>query len=218
MTFGGDDMEYLLATANMNQTEVSSVNVLEHVDQVLTIANSLLALVVIIIGWSWLKPLKEKQSSASFTFWAQLRIRLIKIRSHLKVNNKCLYYLYSQKARESWSSILAPDPNELNSLKITVDETLTFLQSADDQMPPYFGWTDDYTKLLYYLTDIMVFDICNPNAKFKFTTPVEYSDLLDLQDSICTLIESMCANIVSKQKSIENKLTIAWYKRIRKQQ
>lgn len=217
MTFGGDNMEYLLA-AHMNQTEVSSVNMLEYVDQVLTIANSLFALMVIIIGWSWLKPLKEKQSGASFTFWAQLRIRLIKIQSHLKENSNCLYYLYNQKARESWSSILAPDPKEFNSLKITVDETLTFLQGAEDQMPPYSGWTDDYTKLLYYLTDIIVFDICNSKEKFKFTTPVEYSNLLSLQNSICDLIESMCGNIVSKQKSIENKLTIAWYKRIREKQ
>lgn len=207
-------MEYLIETANINQTEVNNVSILENMDQVLTLANSLLALVVIIIGMSWIMPLKEKQNAASFTFWSQLLVRLIRIKSHLMSDSKCLYYLYSPEARSSWSGVLAPNPSEFSSLKEMVAETLSFLQGADDQMPPYSGWTDDYKKLLDFFTDIIIYDICNSGTKFKYTTSVEYGSLINLVNSICDLIELICNNIVDKQKYIERKLTIPWYKRI----
>lgn len=212
-------MEYLATLTNINQTNadnVNNVNLLEQMDQVLKISNSLLALVVIIIGLNWIKPLKEKQSAASFTFWSQLRIRLIRIRGYIKSNDQCLYYLYGPKARNNWDAILAPSPMEFRSLKDAVEEILTFLQSAEDQIPPYLGWTDNYTNLLDYLTDIVIFDICDSGGKFKFTNPVGYSHLLALQESICTLIDSMCKEIVNKQEDIEKKLTIPWYKRFKK--
>lgn len=203
---------------NINQTtanNVNNANLLDQMDQILKITNSLLALVVIIIGLSWLKPLKEKQSEASFTFWSQLRIRLFRICGHIKSNDQCLYYLYAPEARSDWDAILAPDPDKFRSLKDTVEEALTFLQNAKDQIPPYSGWTDDYTELLGHLTDIIVYDICNSIEKFKFKDPVEYSNLSRTQESICILIDSMCKKIVSKQENIEKKLTIAWYKRIK---
>ncbi len=219
MKFREENMEYLVTLMNINQTNadnVNKVNLLKQMDQVLKISNSLLALVVIIIGLRWIKPLKEKQSAASFTFWSQLRIRLIKIRGYLKSNDQCLYYLYSPGVRNKWDAILAPSPMEFTSLKDAVEETLIFLQSAEDQIPPYPGWTDNYTNLLYYLTDIVIFDICDSSGKFKFTNSVDYSHLSNLQELICNLIDSMCTEIVNKQEDIEKKLTLPWYKRFKK--
>lgn len=207
-------MEYLAAAMSISQAETGSVGVLEYIEQGLSLSNSLFALVVIIIGLSWLKPLKEKQSAASFTFWSQLRVRLIKVHSHLMANDNCLYYLYDPKVCRGWEGVLAPEPEDFRPLRKVIEETLDFLQKEDDQMPPYHGWTNEYTELLEYLTDIVAYDICDSKAKFKYTDTVEYCSLLQLRDMLCNLIESICEEIKSKQLSIENKLTIAWYKRI----
>lgn len=207
-------MEYLIVVKNISQAESGGAGILEYIEKGLSLSNSLLALVVIIIGLSWLKPLKEKQSAASFTFWSQLRIRLIKVRGHLMADEKCLYYLYDPKVSGEWESTLAPEPEDFRPLRDVIEETLNFLQGADDQMPPYSGWTNNYTELLEYFTDIVAFDICNSKAKFKYTTKADYCDLTQLRDKICNLIESICTKIESKQLSIENKLTVAFPKRI----
>lgn len=207
-------MEYLVTVENISQTEAISTDIMGFIERGLSLTNSIFALVVIVIGLSCIKPLKEKQTAASFTFWSQLRIRLIKIHSHLTANDMCLYYLYDPAVSKMWDGVLAPKPETFCSIKDAVNETLNFLQGADDQMPPYPGWTKEYTKLLKYLTDIIAFDICESTAKFKYKEMVEYSHLSKLRDEICKLIESICTKIESKQLSIENRLTIVWYKRI----
>lgn len=207
-------MTYWAIAGNISQAEASCESILEYIEQGLAFANSFFPLVVIIIGLSWLKPLKEKQRAASFTFWSQLRVRLIKIHSHLRANDMCLYYLYDPSVCRQWDGVLAPEPEIFRSLRDAVDETLDFLQGADDQMPPYSGWTSEYTRLLEYFTDIIAFDICESSAKFKYKEKAEYSDLSKLQNKLCELIESICAKIESKQLFIERKLTIVWYKRI----
>lgn len=207
-------MEYLVVVKNISQAEANGSGIWEYIDKGLSLSNSLFALVVIIIGLSWLKPLKEKQSAASFTFWSQLRIRLIKVQSHLMAEDNCLYYLYDPEVSKGWKDTLAPNPESFRFLRNVIEETLNFLQGADDQMPPYPGWTNDYTNLLEYFTDIIAYDICDSKAKFKYTNPVEYSDLTESRNNICRLIESICTQIKSKQLSIEKKLTIAWHKRV----
>lgn len=217
MSFAKNDggvMEYLVAVKNICQTEASGADILESIEQGLSFAHSLFALVVIVIGLSWLKPLKEKESAASFTFWSQLRIRLIKIHSHLMANDMCLYYLYDPLVSRQWDGVLAPKSETFRSLRDAVDETLIFLQGAKDQMPAYPGWTKEYTELLEYLTDIVAYDICESTAKFKYKEMVEFSNLSVLRSNICNLIESICMKIEARQLSIENKLTVAWYKRI----
>lgn len=207
-------MTYLAEIMNNINQAAANKSMLAQFDQFLTIANSLLALVVIIIGLNWLKPLKEKQNAASFTFWSQMYIRLIRINSYLKSNNKCFFYWYSPSARAEWQAILAPNPEEISQLRIMVEETLTFLQEANDQMPPYNGWTNDYAKLLGYFADMVVYDICLSDAKFKFNEKTNYNDYLKLHNSICALIDLMCGKVESKQKTIEYRLTVAWYKRL----
>lgn len=207
-------MVYLTVAENISQAGASDVNILEYIEKGVSLSSSFFAVVVIIIGLSWLKPLKEKQNAASFTFWSQLRVRLIKVRSYLMANDKCLYYLFDPKVCREWDGVLAPDPEDFRSLKGAVEETINFLQGADDQMPPYLGWTNEYTELLEYLTDIVAFDICDPKAKFRYTDTVEYRYLSGSRDKLSKLIESICTKIKVKQLFIENKLTIAWYKRI----
>lgn len=206
-------MVYFIKVMNNINQAGENVNVLENIGQFFTVANSLLAVVVIIIGLNWLKPLKEKQKAASFTFWSQIYIRLVKISSYIKSNPNCLFYWYSSTARAEWHGILAPALNEFLPLKTMVEETLSFLQKAEDQMPAYYGWTNDYSNLLNNFTDIIVYDICL-NTKFKFQEVVSYSDYLERHKSIYSLIDLMCEKIKTKQISIEYKITVIWYKRI----
>lgn len=207
-------MEYLVTILNIIQAEANRVSFFDYTENVLTLANEVIALVVIIIGLSWITPLKEKQHAASFSFWSQVRIRLIRISGYLKSDDKLLFYLYSSGARIEWNGKLGPNPDDCKPLKDAVEETLSFLQDADDQMPPYAGWTDDYTELLNSLTDIIVFDICDSESKYKYLTPVDYSELSELSKTKYLHLDAICEKIENKQKEIEKKLTVAWYKRI----
>ena len=209
----GNMVYFIKVMNNINQTG-NNVDVLENIGQLFTIANSLLAVVVIIIGLNWLKPLKEKQKAASFTFWSHLYIRLVKISSYIKSSPNCLYYWYSPTVRNGWHGILAPAQDESDQLKTMVEETLSFLEKAEDQMPAYCGWTDDYTNLLHNFTDIIVYDICLSNAKFKFQEAISYSVYLERHKSIYDSIDLMCEKIKAKQVSIEYKITVIWYKRL----
>ena len=208
-------MEYIvLVTNTISQRNWSSI--FENIDQILNPISSLFSLVVIVIGLSWIKPLKEKQCAASFTFWSQLHVRLVRIEQYLLSyeNELCFLYMYSPTATSSITSTLSPDPENYIPLFDVAEETLKFLKKANDQMPPYAGWTSDYNQLLNYLTDIIVFDIRNSNAHFKSCKSISFNDCQRPQKEMYNLISKMNAEIVSKQISIEQSITVVWYKRL----
>ena len=157
------------------------------------------------LGIGCIKPLKEKTWSATFTFWSQLSVRLMLIRRWLELDTGVLDNLYSPNAKQGWSS-LTPSAERINQFLKIVQSTLDYIQNADDQMPAYHGWSEDYSNLIGYLEDMIVYDISNSITYFKFSTAVTDQQRRQFCQDLCALIDKICSNIKKKQQEIEDKI------------
>lgn len=158
--------------------------------------------VVLISGIRYLKPLKEKTVSSTFNFWAQLKIYLSQIVLYIDSDVGVLDNLYSEESRKDWD-ILSPADLRVKEFKNIVESTIHFLKSSPDQMPAYKGWSDDYSELIQFLNDIIVFDICDKSQYFKFSEKKSVKERNEFGENICRLINKVCEGIVKKQNKVE---------------
>ena len=90
-------------------------------------------------GLCYLKTYKEKRATATFTFWVQLRVRMIEIKSWLESDYSLINCLYDKNIRSTWESESGTEDDRIDLFKKLVQETLDFIKSASDQMPAYLG-------------------------------------------------------------------------------
>ncbi len=157
-------------------------------------------------GLSYLKSYKEKRDAATFTFWLQLRVRMMEIKSWLESEYSLVNCLYDQDIRSTWEGESGSDNKRIEIFKKLVQETLEFIKSSSDQIPAYIGWTDDYNKFIAFLTDVILFDISNGDNYFKFVGSCSIIERNKYIEEICTTIDRICNKIVLKQQDIENDL------------
>lgn len=157
-------------------------------------------------GLRYLKTYKEKRDAATFTFWVQLRVRMMEIKSWLESEYSLVNCLYDKNIRSTWEGESGADDKRIEIFKELVQETLEFIKSSSDQIPAYTGWTDDYNKFIAFLTDVILFDISNGDNYFKFEENCSINERNKYIEEICTTIERICERIVLKQQNIENDL------------
>lgn len=177
--------------------------IVDQLNDLSTIFLSIVTGVSIIRGIGYLKSYKDRKNAATFTFWSQLRMRLIKLFNWLDNDHSLLDNLYPEDLRNSWESNLQAEAERVAEFKKGVQETIQYIESTSDQMPVYIGWTEDYNKLIEFLYDIIQYDICNPNKYFKFKENKSLRDREQYCVFMCELIKKMCAQIEQKQKDIE---------------
>lgn len=157
---------------------------------------------VLISGLRYLKPIKEKTISSTFNFWAQLKVYLNQISIYIRSNTGVLNNLYSEQVRKSWDK-LSPADLRVHEFKNVVTATIEFLKNSPDQMPVYPGWSDDYNRLIQYLNEMIIFDICNQSDYFLFDNNETIDDREKLATDICSLIDKVCSGIAQKQNEVE---------------
>lgn len=157
-------------------------------------------------GLGYLKTYREKRNAATFTFWVQLRVRMMEIKSWLATDYSLIDYLYDEKIRGTWESESTADIQRIICFKKIVEESIQFIKTSSDQIPAYVGWTDDYNKFIAFLNDLIQFDISDGDNYFKYEEESNISDRNQYVIDICEIIDRMCQEIVIKQKSIENEL------------
>lgn len=157
-------------------------------------------------GLEYLKMYKEKRDAATFTFWIQLRVRMVEIKSWLESEHGLIDCLYDKNIRSAWESESGADEERIDCFKKLVQETFRFVKSSSDQMPVYSGWTDDYNRFITFLNDIIQFDISNGEKYFKFEKECSINERNKYVEEICMVIEKMSKEIVAKQQGIEDDL------------
>lgn len=181
----------------------------ENIKNIAEVFAAIIGGVCAIKGIYWLKGLRDKKIAATFGFWSQLAIKLKMLKKRLESNHNLINNLYSIEAKKSWLNISAPPEKEsLNEFKGLVEEILSFIKDAPDQMPAYRGWTDDYSKLVDFLDDILYYDVSIPNAMFKFDDPCSVEDRDKHLDDICKILSHLIEEIEKAQKSIEKELCV----------
>lgn len=158
---------------------------------------------VAIIGLSYIRPLKEKTLSASFTFWSQLKVRLMRIKVRLEADNGILENMYAKVNRHSGEKLL-PDISRVKELKCDIVDTINFIKKTPDQMPAYQGWGKDYFKLQLMLEECIVYDICDSEKHFKKIS--DGKNVIDNQKEMCDLISKICKGIDERQEELEKQI------------
>ena len=194
--------EYFCFLWNIIYKVISNPDVLESYCNIIS---DILVGVVAIIGVGCLKPLKDKTLSATFNFWSQLRVRLLTIKKWLEQDCGLLDNLYSPESKIN-INILTPEDTRIMEFKKNVQSTLEFIENSNDQMPAYIGWSKDYSQMIAYLEDMIVYDIGDPRRFFKFQHQITESDRKKYRDEICTTIFKICHGIEEKQNQIEKRL------------
>lgn len=157
-------------------------------------------------GLSYLKTYREKRHAATFTFWAQLRIRLMQIENWLKDNSSLVNYFYNEETRCEWEGESSDLSSRIVTFKNLIEDTIEFIQKSPDQMPAYIGWTDDYNSIISFLSDAIQFDICNGSDYFKFEGRYSIKERNAYVESVCEVLDRMCNNIMVKQRQIEREI------------
>lgn len=159
-------------------------------------------------GLGYIKTFEEKKNTATFTYWVQLRIRLLIIKGWLEEDNNLINFLFGEESRATWESEVGADKQRIEKFLDIVEETIHFIKTTPDQIPAYNGWTDDYNKLIIFLREITLFDISNGKCYFKFNGINNIKERNDYCKDICSVIERMCNGIMHKQAEIEGRINI----------
>lgn len=183
----------------------STTSMPELIEIYANIFSSILTGVVAILGLGYLKPLKDKTLSATFTFWSQLSVRLMVVQKWMKLDPSVLNNMYSPEARMGLTA-LTSDEDRIKGFKNAIQSTIDYIESAEDQMPAYRGWSGDYTKLISYLGDMLVYDVCDSEHYFKFSTHATDEDRNEYCKEICETIDKICTEIEKRQKKVEKRI------------
>lgn len=198
-------MSYGILSTNLNILKCT-VESLDIFKDGASIFLSVVTGVNIIRGFNYLKDLKKKTDTATFTFLAQLRIRLVELAQWIENEKGVLGNFYTPDTRDTWESYLPPEDTRVEEFKTKVEDTITYIKSTPDQMPAYKGWTTDYNNLINFLNDVVQYDICDPQKYFKFTAMEQESQMEEYCEEIRKSINNLCSGIEKKQKEIEAKL------------
>lgn len=179
----------------------------EYIKNIAEVFAAIIGGVCAIKGIHWLKSLRDKKIAATFGFWSQLAIKLKMLKKRLENNHNLINNLYSSEAKKSWLNVsAAPEKEPLNEFKGLVEEIVSFIKNAPDQMPAYRGWTDDYSKLVDFLDDILYYDVSMSDAMFKFEDPCPVEKRDKYIDAICKILSRLIQEIEKAQKGIEKEL------------
>lgn len=187
-----------------------STSPIDTIKTVLDVLGSLIGIVASLAAFSFVHGLRAKQRAATFGFWSQLRMRLLRMKESLEKRPSLINNMYNTHARESFEEG-SPSLEEVKCFKELVAETGSFLNGAPEQMPAYVGWSDDFSVVADLISDIALYDIADSDTGFvdgSFPSRDEYCK------KTCDSLNHMIEEIDSRQKKMERELE-PWWRRLR---
>lgn len=173
----------------------------ENIGTVILFLNFLLSLCSYFIVVRFSKYVEE----ATFTFWSQLEIRLIHIKSLLNSDKSLINNLYFPDLTKDWNSH-SPSDKLIADLYEIIIECRSYIESAHNQVPAYNGFSSDMKIIYGFLIDCCVYDIRDNGSKFIPKDDVTEDDRDRLRQSVCDTIDRIVTGIDQEQKSVEKKL------------
>ncbi len=192
----------LITSQAESQTTHTLSNILGNIESITGIIISIVTGVSIILGLRFLKSIKEKQLSATFSFWSQINVRIIRLRKILEWNKGVLNNMYSAEVRTAWET--AGPPTELTSeFKALAVETINYIKETPDQMPAYIGWSNDFSEFEEFLSDVIQYDICDSEKNFISSANTKAPDRDKYCKKICDVMKRLNNGIGKKQHELE---------------
>ena len=179
--------------------------ILENSSTFVGILASIFGGVSIILGIHYLRSLKEKHITETFSFWSQIHMRIIRLYGLLSVEIGLLNNMYPPEERKNWETI-NPTAEKLATFKNSVEETLAYLQSTTDQLPAYIGWSEDFSKFMQFLANVTQYDIEASDEKFVESTDGIIKDRKMYWEDVCKTMQRLQEGIENRQKMVEKKI------------
>ncbi len=192
---------------------------LEPINVIVSIFLSIVTGVSMIFGMRYLKSLKEKKLAASFSFWSQIKLKIIRMHNYMLWNKEIINNFYSVDSRLQWEENEVT-MEQLQDFKKLAKEILEYLDQTEDQMPAYNGWSKDMLELIDFLSKVIQYDICKNDDMF-FTNEIVKKEVRDAYYAdICRIMQSLIEGIQKGQSDLEKDLfplkgEISWRKRIK---
>lgn len=202
--------EFLTLSSIVTDETIKSENdiylFIESSEKVIGILLSIVTGVSIILGCLYIKSIKEKANSATFTFWSHLKVKIIKINNLLKAEPGLINNMYPPETRMSWEDV--PISNEkVKDFSKLINETLKYLEETPDQMPAYRGWSNDLYVFLEFLTNAIQYDIADSETKFSNCfSEATLTDRNAYVKKISHSMDKLINGINKRQEKIEKKL------------
>jgi len=152
-------------------------------------------------GISYLQTLKEKRTSAIFTFWSQLYVHVYALYAILDKSYGVVNGLYSEQARTLWSS--SDDEVSFPVIKqffLDAQKTLVFIETAPDQMPAYREWAKDYQALIQFLIEVTRYDVTDFNRNFLFRGKFNIDKRDEYCRNACDVMKRLLGGMESEQE------------------
>ncbi len=204
-----DILLWVFYLINETEKETSISTVISFVlDSLSTVAGTFLSIVTgvgILFGMSYLKSLKEKKLAASFSFWSQIKLKIVRLQNYLLWNKEIINNLYSTESRLYWEEKEVA-MEQLQEFKKLASEVLGYLDKTPDQMPAYKGWSNDMINFIDFLSKIVQYDICKSDDIFLNKKIVEKEERDLYYADICKTMKNLIDGIQKGQTDLENKL------------
>lgn len=196
----------MLKNLEEKETICDSISyILDSFSSVAGIFLSIVTGVSMIFGMRYLKSLKEKKLAASFSFWSQIKLKIIRLHNYLLWNKEIINNLYSSESRIRWEEKEVA-MQQLQEFKELAVDILNYLDKTPDQMPAYIGWSKDMLEFIDFLSKIVQYDICNNNSMFIKDGIVEKAERDAYYAEICNTMQSLIDGIQIGQNKLEAKL------------
>lgn len=131
------------------------MDVLAVTDSVVGILVNILVIIGGILGFSYIKKLREKQKDSIFSYLTKLSVRINFIYQIL-INNRddiVERFINISNRRLPSADKVQLTYNVIEILSQNASETLKFLMNEDDQIPAQKGWTNCLNSFISFLID-----------------------------------------------------------------
>ncbi len=139
-----------------NLTDIVTTNsFLENIEIISNIAVDFVVVLGGVLGFLYLKKLKEKQVNAVFNYLTQLQVRLKKLYTiYVTYEDSIMEHFIPQtKRREEVDGKSSFIDQIVTEFAKNALETLNFLSKSQEQMPASKDWTSKYEILIEFLVD-----------------------------------------------------------------
>lgn len=159
-----------------------------------------------VLGLSYIKRMREKQSDATFSYLMRLNIRLKYFKIIFeKYRDNIMGRFYPETYRRE------PSVERMNLVEETIQdlsqqakETLDFLRNEDNQLPAKKGWVENINQFIELLI------ICEQLKNREYFMWTENEDIEKEKDGhykeIMKIINTLLNMVNERQKELENKI------------
>lgn len=176
---------------------------------------AIVALATAIIALTSIGRYRDKIDSATFSFWSQLRFGIISLHDRLDANHAIIKNMYRINGTYDTTNSPLVDELELEDFYQSAAQLLKKIETADNQVPVYIGWTSDFTELVKFLIDVQRYDIRKTDEKFKktynITTDIDQAkadkEMNECVKEILRIMDELQIEIGRKQEQIEEKIS-----------